>query len=73
MLLMKRKVDQDFRIEGKLIVVREVPAGVCQRCGEKVVRAEVVKQLTTIVTDAKSLRRAATIAVPVVAFEARRA
>lgn len=67
--LVERKVDQDFRIKGKLIVVREVPAGVCQRCGERVVRAEVGKQLAAIVTDVKSLRRAATIAVPVVAFE----
>jgi len=67
--LVERKVDQDFRIKGKLIVVREVPAGVCQRCGEKVVRAEVGRQLAAIVTDVKSLRRAATIAVPVVAFK----
>ena len=66
--VVERKIDQDFRIKGKLIVVREVPAGVCQRCGEKVVRAEVGKQLTAIVTDVESLRRAATIAVPVVAF-----
>ena len=71
--VVERKIDQDFRIKGKLIVVREVPAGVCQRCGEKVVRAEVGKQLTAIVTDVESLRRAATIAVPVVAFEGRRA
>jgi YgiT-type zinc finger domain-containing protein len=70
--LVERKVDQDFRIKGRLIVVREVPAGVCQRCGEKVVRAEVGKQLTAIVTDVKSLRRAPTIAVPVVAFESWR-
>ena len=70
--LVERKIDQEFRIKGELIVVREVPAGVCQRCGEKVVRAEVGKQLTAIVTDVNSLRRAATIAVPVVAFDARR-
>ncbi len=67
--LIERKVDQDFRIKGKLIVVREVPAGVCQRCGEKVVRAEVGRQLAAIVTDKKSFRGAATIAVPVVAFK----
>ena len=70
--LVERKIDQEFRIKGKLIVVREVPAGVCQRCGEKVVRAEIGKQLTAIVRDAKSIRRAATMAVPVVAFEVRR-
>ncbi len=71
--LVERKVDQDFRIKGKLIVVRAVPTGVCRRCGEKVVRAEVGVQLAAIVTDARSLRAAATIAVPVVSFEARRA
>ena len=66
--MVERKIDQDFRIKGRLMVVREVPAGVCERCGEKVVRADVGRQLAAIVTDVKSLRRAATIAVPVVAF-----
>jgi YgiT-type zinc finger domain-containing protein len=33
----ERLVKQDFWIQGKLIVVEDVPAGVCPKCGEKVV------------------------------------
>ena len=30
-----RRVKQDFWVKGKLIVVEDVPAGVCPQCGEK--------------------------------------
>jgi len=36
--LVEKRIKQDFWIGGKLIVIDNVPAGVCPRCGAKVVR-----------------------------------
>ena len=34
-------IKQDFWIRGELVVVEDVPAGVCPQCGEKVVKVGV--------------------------------
>jgi YgiT-type zinc finger domain-containing protein len=34
-------VNLEFRVKGELIVIEEVPAEVCNRCGEKYLSAEV--------------------------------
>ncbi len=61
-------VKQEFWIKGKLIVIEDVPAGLCPRCGEKVVRAEVGRAIGPLIEDTKRLRRARTIRVPVIKF-----
>ncbi len=38
-------ITQDFWINGELLVMRNVRAGVCSQCGEKVVNAEVGQQI----------------------------
>jgi YgiT-type zinc finger domain-containing protein len=64
----ERRVSQDLWLKRKLIVVEDVPAGVCPRCGEKVVRADVGRWIASLADDARRLRRARTISVPVVRF-----
>ena len=66
-----RRVKQGLWIKGKLVVVENVPAGVCQRCGERVVKADVGQSLAVIIEDSKRLRAARRIAVPVVRFAAK--
>ena len=39
--MQEKYIKQDFWIRGELIVVEDVPAGVCLQCGEKVVKAYV--------------------------------
>jgi YgiT-type zinc finger domain-containing protein len=39
----QQKVDVDFRWGHKLKVIEDVPAGVCQQCGEKYFEAAVYK------------------------------
>jgi hypothetical protein len=51
-----------------LIVIEDVPAGVCPQCGEKVVKANVGRRLAAVVEDTKRLRKARTMAVPVIQF-----
>jgi YgiT-type zinc finger domain-containing protein len=47
--MVERQSKQDFWIKGDLIVIEDVPAGVCPQCGEKVVRAEVGQQIATLI------------------------
>jgi len=63
-----RRIKQEFWIRNKLIVVEDVPAGVCPQCGERVVRADVGRRLAGVVGDAKRLRAAKTMSVPVIQF-----
>jgi YgiT-type zinc finger domain-containing protein len=62
-------VKQDFWVKEQLLVVEDVPAGVCPRCGEKVVRAEVGLQLAALLKGSARLRQAQTMRVPVIQFE----
>ena len=63
-----RRVKQDFWIKEKLIVIEDVPAGVCPLCGEKIVKADVGRQIATLLGDYGRLRKARMISVPVIRF-----
>lgn len=65
----EKRVKQDFWIKGKLIVIEDVPAGVCPRCGEKVVKADVGRGIAALIQDSKKLKRAKVMNVPVIKFE----
>jgi HTH-type transcriptional regulator / antitoxin MqsA len=66
--MVEDQINQDFWIKGKLIVIEGVPAGVCPRCGEKVVRAGVGRQIADLIQNSKRLRKARTMKVPVISF-----
>jgi HTH-type transcriptional regulator/antitoxin MqsA len=67
--LKTKRIKQDFWIGGQLIVVEDVPAGVCPRCGEKVVTAAVGRHLAELVRDKRRIAEAARISVPALAYE----
>lgn len=64
----ERLIKQDFWIKDQLVVIDDVPAGVCETCGEKVVRADVARQIAQIVRDPERRRSATVISVPVIKF-----
>ena len=64
----ERRIMQDFWLKGSLIVIEGVPAGVCPQCGEKIVRAEVGRQLAALVSNIRHRRKAKTITVPVLHY-----
>ena len=68
----ERTVRQDFWIKGKLIVIENVPAGVCPQCGERVVNAETGKRIGALLKDSKRLAAAPTISVPFVSYSAEK-
>ena len=39
----------DYRLEGRLYVIKKVPAGLCGQCGEKYVDAAVGRRLNALI------------------------
>ncbi|HEX4948058.1 MAG TPA: YgiT-type zinc finger protein [Blastocatellia bacterium] len=64
----EKLVKMDFWIQGNLIVVEDVPAGVCPQCGEKIVNAKVGKQLSAILENSNDQSATRKITVPVYPF-----
>jgi YgiT-type zinc finger domain-containing protein len=65
--VVQEKVNVDFRWGRKLKVIEDVPAGVCQQCGEKYFQAAVYKAMEKLVVSrAKPVAR---LTVDVVHFK----
>ncbi len=63
------RVELDYRYEGKLYIFKDVPAGVCQQCGEKYLIAKVAKELELRIQTKEKWDK--TILVPVDIFSER--
>jgi len=66
--MQEKRINQDFWLKGKLIVIESVPAGVCPQCGEKIVKADVGRQLAALIQNLRRLPKRKTITVPVVRY-----
>ena len=66
--MLAKQINQDFWIKGKLLVIESVPAGVCPQCGEKIVKADVVRQLAMLIGNLRRVPKQRTISVPVIQF-----
>jgi YgiT-type zinc finger domain-containing protein len=64
----EKRIKQDFWIKGKLIVIEDVPTGVCPQCGEKIVKADVGRQIAALTANTNRLRKTRTMSVPVIRF-----
>lgn len=60
------KVELDYRYQGRLFIFRNVPAGVCQQCGEKYLTAKVAKEIEQKIRTKEKWDK--TIPVPVDVF-----
>jgi YgiT-type zinc finger domain-containing protein len=61
--MVERKVTLDLRIGEDLVIIEEVPATVCENCGEQVFTPEVTRQVQAVAQERKEKTR--TILVPV--------
>ena len=68
--IQEERINQDFWIRGELIVVEDVPVGVCPQCGEKIVRADVGRQIAELVENAERIAKSPRISVPAIRFDA---
>lgn len=66
----EKKIDYDYRREKHLMIVNNVPAGVCRQCGEKYFRPEVLKQMDSFYHDIFDRRQKPqrTLTVPAVSL-----
>jgi YgiT-type zinc finger domain-containing protein len=64
----EKRIKQGFWVKDKLILIEDIPAGVCMQCGEKVVNAAVGQRIAALMGDAKRLLKARTISIPVIRF-----
>jgi YgiT-type zinc finger domain-containing protein len=67
--MVERKVTLDLLIGKDLMIIEEVPATVCENCGEQVVTPEVTRQVQAVAQERKE--RARTILVPVFSLGAQ--
>lgn len=61
--LISRTTHIDFRVKGELIMIEDVPAEVCNRCGEKYLSAEVDAGIESLLKSKPAAEK--TITVPV--------
>jgi YgiT-type zinc finger domain-containing protein len=66
--MQEQRINQDFWLKGKLVVIESVPAGVCPQCGEKIVKADVGRQLAALIANLRHVPKRKTIAVPVIRY-----
>lgn len=65
--IVEKRVRVDFRWGDELVVIEDVPAEVCQQCGEKYFSSEVYKAMENLAkTKAKPVKH---IAIDVIRFE----
>ncbi len=67
--MVERKITLDLRLGEDLMVIEEVPATVCENCGERVFTPEVTRQVQTVAQERKE--RSRTILVPVFSLGAQ--
>lgn len=72
-LMEEKLIKQDFWLRGELIIVEDVPAGVCPRCGEKVVKADMGLLILKLIKNSKRIAKSPRISVPAVKFDAEEA
>ena len=66
----EKKVDYDYRRESHLLVISNVPAGVCGQCGEKYFKPEILKKMDNIYHDIfdRNQKPPRTLTVPTVSL-----
>ena len=66
--LQERNIHQDFWIKSKLVIIENVPVGVCPQCGERVVNGEVGEHIAELLKDNKYIEKAPTLSVPFISY-----
>jgi YgiT-type zinc finger domain-containing protein len=66
--MQEKRINQDYWLKGKLFVIESVPTGVCPRCGEKVVRADVGRDVMALLTTVGRTPKRRTLEVPLIKY-----
>jgi YgiT-type zinc finger domain-containing protein len=63
----ERRVREDYWSGKQLVIIEDVPVGICDRCGERYYSAAVLEKMDRIAGRRSKIKR--TIRVPVTTFE----
>ncbi|MFN0119033.1 MAG: YgiT-type zinc finger protein [Blastocatellia bacterium] len=66
--LLEKLIRQDFWIRENLVVIENVPTGVCPQCGEKIVRADIGRHIASLLSTVNQAQPVRSISVPVIEF-----
>jgi YgiT-type zinc finger domain-containing protein len=69
--MIEKTVNQDFWVKKQLVVIEDVPTGVCPQCGEKIVKADVGRRIGSLLS--KKLQPVRQMTVPIVRLAEERA
>lgn len=66
----ERRIEYDYRRKGHLLVISNVPAGICSQCGEKYFTPDVLKKADDLYHDIfdRHVEPERTLEVPAVTF-----
>lgn len=67
--LQEKLIKQDFWIQDELIIIEDIPVGVCLQCGEKVVKAGVGRWVTELIKNSDRIVSVPRVSVPTIKFE----
>ncbi|MBF0101591.1 MAG: YgiT-type zinc finger protein [Desulfobacterales bacterium] len=67
--LEEQYIKQDFWIRGELIIIDHILAGVCPKCGEKIVNAETGQYIDELLKNNEYIISAPRISVPIIMFD----
>jgi YgiT-type zinc finger domain-containing protein len=65
----EQMIKQDFWVQGELVVIDNVRAGVCPQCGAKIVKADVGRHIAEVLSNAERIATAPRITVPVIRLD----
>jgi YgiT-type zinc finger domain-containing protein len=67
-IVTERILTKEYHKRGKLLLIENVPVGVCEQCGERFLLAAVAKRLERIVAKGKRVAPRKTVNIPVLSY-----
>ena len=64
----EKHIQQDFWVKNRLVVIENVPVGICNQCGEKIVKAKVGEQILELLNNKTLIDQAPKISVPLIKY-----
>ncbi|MBM3241313.1 type II toxin-antitoxin system MqsA family antitoxin [Candidatus Poribacteria bacterium] len=62
-VIQPKKVTVEHWYEGKLVIIKDVPVGVCKACGERYYEAATLEQLDAMAQESESVQERISVAV----------
>jgi len=65
----EKYIRQNFWFKGEFVIIEDVPVGLCPKCGEKIVRADVGRWIAKLLENPERISTAPRVSVPAIKFD----